>query len=174
MSDNNCVFCLIGSNRIQSAKIYEDDDVVAFLDIRPASEGHVQVISKQHAPLISMLDVNVRNKIFNTALNIGSGMVSKLGAAGVSYLINEGAGAGQRVPHAGIQVIPRYEGDNVNINLNEKEYNQEEINTYLQSVIKKLQSSIPEKKEKIIEKKPEPEKPEQEEVVVEERVPKYW
>lgn len=168
-----CIFCLIAQNKIQSAKIYDDNEITAFLDIRPASEGHVQVISKAHAPILSALPKEVSCKMLTIALSIGGGMVQKLGATGVTYLINEGQGANQKIAHASINVIPRYEGDTVSIGWEEKQMSQEEVSKYLQNVIKKLQSEKPvEKEEKIIiEEEPEIE---ESNITVKERVPKYW
>ncbi|MBN1923266.1 MAG: HIT family protein [Nanoarchaeota archaeon] len=179
MTEQQCVFCLIAEGKIQAAMVGGDNDTLAFLDIRPATEGHIQVISKVHAPLFSMLPAEVRSKMFNVALNIGGILVQKLKATGVSYIINEGSGAGQRVAHASIQVIPRYEGDSVTIGWEEKQLSQEEINSYLQNVIKKLQSGSAEEgvkeEPKTAEEKP-PKMTEEEEAVqeIEERIPKYW
>lgn len=175
MSDQQaCIFCLLRDGKVQSAKIYEDNEVFAFLDIKPATQGHIQVVSKTHAPLISLLPPEERIKLFNTAISIGSGLVKKLGASGITYLINEGAGAGQRVAHASIQIIPRYEADSVSISWEDKEFSQEEINSYLKSVISKLQSTgeAPvQESEPVQEEAPA----EEEEIVVEEeRVPRYW
>lgn len=176
-----CIFCLINQGKVQSAKVYEDEQVTAFLDIKPASEGHIQVVSKTHAPLINMLPPEERIKLFNTAVSIGSGLIQKLGASGITYLINEGAGAGQRIPHASIQLIPRYENDSVSISWEDKDLSQEEVNNYLQRIINKLQtptqaSPAPE----IVQQEPnkkdvEEENQEEEEVVEEEeRIPTYW
>lgn len=173
-----CIFCLISQGKIQAAKVYEDEDLIAFLDIRPATQGHIQVISKQHAPLINMLPPEIKNKIFNIALSIGNNLIQKLGSTGVSYLINEGSGAGQRIAHASIQVIPRYENDGVTIGWEEKQLSQEEINSYLTGVIKKLQSEgqAPQKQEVKPVEKVEKEETKSEEKIEEmqERVPKYW
>lgn len=183
----NCVFCLIAEGKIQTVKLYEDDQILAFLDIRPVSKGHVQVISKAHSPLIINLEKEVINKLFNTSLQIGKNLVKKLKATGINYLINEGSGAGQRVAHSAIQIIPRYDGDGINFTLPEKELNQEQVMAYIKEITDILKSpdstqettqitknevitptqNTPVNTEKIPEKDiPIPE--------IHERIPKYW
>jgi histidine triad (HIT) family protein len=179
MIDEKCIFCLIGSNKVQSAKIFENEECCAFLDINPASKGHVQVISKEHAPLISMLPDNIKSKMFDIALKLGDKIVKNLGASGVSYIINEGAGAGQRVAHASINIIPRYENDNINISWEGIKLDEKALPEYIDSVIKQLVAESPklEKKETVAQKAPEPKKEEKkdEEIIkIKPRVPKYW
>ncbi len=178
MPEEQCIFCMIAEGKIQAVKIYEDNDVLAFLDIRPATEGHMNIIPKQHAPLFSMLPNEIRAKLFNVALSLGAGLVKKLGATGVSYIINEGAGANQRVPHASMKIIPRYENDGVVISWEQKEWNQEEISKYLSKVLAKLQGEAEPPKEEsappVVEEKKEEEKKEEDVIVEEERIPRYW
>ena len=184
----NCVFCLIAEGKIQTVKLYEDDQILAFLDIRPVSKGHVQIISKTHSPLIIDLDKEIVNKLFNTSLQIGKNLVKKLKATGINYLISEGSGAGQRVAHSAIQIIPRYNEDGINFALPEKELNQEQIMAYVKEITDILKSPDTAQDntethepevitpvqntqvtvEKIPEKKdiPIPE--------IHERIPKYW
>ncbi|VVB75229.1 HIT domain protein [Candidatus Tiddalikarchaeum anstoanum] len=177
-----CIFCLIGEGKIQSANIWNDADVVAFLEIKPASNGHIVVISKVHAPLISMLPKEVSAKMFSIALSIGSGIVKKLGATGVTYLINEGKGAGQKIAHAAINIIPRYDNDGVTISWPEKKLSQDELTKYISGIFEKLQSPEDAKKESHPvqaaqppkEEKNESPKKEEKTVVIKERVPRYW
>lgn len=179
MADEQCIYCMIAENKIQSAKIYEDEFCVAFLDIKPATKGHIQVISKAHSPIFMELDEASKNKMFSIALSIGQTLVKKLGANGVSYLINEGVGAGQRVAHSSIHVIPRYEGDEVSIGWPDKQMSQEELSKYINEVITQVSSQnassavapSPKTAPKVEEKK----ESEPEEIVkLKPRVPRYW
>ncbi len=110
-----CIFCEIVAGNIPSCKIYEDDNFLAFMDIAPIARGHALVIPKQHV-------INV----FDTPDNIACGMykvVAKLSnlvkeafeADGVNIIQNNGAAAGQEVFHSHIHIIPRYDGDNLNV-----------------------------------------------------------
>ena len=176
MPEEKCVFCLIAQGKIESAKIFEDEVVSAFLDINPTTQGHTQVISKNHAPLISMLSDAEKFKLFSVSQNIGSNLIKKLGAKGITYLINEGSGAGQNVPHASIQVIPRYDNDGFSFSTNQKKMSQEEVVAYLNNILTKLQAKAPEPAP--VEKKKEeiplpPEEKKEEYVNINQRVPKY-
>ena len=178
MADEQCIYCMIANGKIQSAKIYEDELCVAFLDIKPATKGHIQVISKAHSPVFIELDEAIRNKMFNIALTVGQTLVKKLNALGVSYLINEGVGAGQRVAHASIHIIPRYEKDGLVISWPDKQMSQEELGKYINEIITQITSQptkataptpkVEEKKEEKPKEKPA------EEIRIKPRIPKYW
>jgi histidine triad (HIT) family protein len=181
MTDEQCIFCMIANNKIQSAKLYEDALCIAFLDIKPATKGHVQVISKVHSPIFMELDEVSKNKIFNIALSIGQTLIKKLNANGVSYIINEGVGAGQRVAHCSIHVIPRYEGDEVSIGWPDKQMNQEDLTKYINEIITQVstknESSIPvQKPTPHVEKKSNDKLKEKKEEVIKlkPRIPRYW
>jgi len=170
MADEQCLFCMIAQNKIQSAKVLDDESCVAFLDIKPASKGHMQIIPKAHAPIFLDLDEPTRFKIFNIALNIGQTLIKKLGATGVSYIINEGVGAGQRVAHASIHAIPRYDKDEVSISWPDKQMNQEEFIAYRDEVISKVTAKAPSAEKPKEEKKEKP----KEDIKLKPRVPRYW
>lgn len=109
MSD--CIFCKIVAKEIPCEKIYEDDDVMAFLDIRPISEGHTIVIPKKH---IQDLETISHEELFDLASmvkNIGLAMINGLGVKGYSVFMDNKSVANQHVPHIHFHVVPRAEGD---------------------------------------------------------------
>ena len=106
--DANCVFCKIVAGQIPCTKLYEDDDVLAFLDINPVTYGHTLVISKEHYSTFLSTPKSVMNKVMNVAQRIGQVQIEQLGAKGVNILINSYEAAGQVVPHFHVHVIPRY------------------------------------------------------------------
>jgi histidine triad (HIT) family protein len=179
MADEQCIFCMIAQNKIQSAKIVDNESCTAFLDIKPATKGHIQIIPKMHSPIFLELDEPVKQKIFSIALSIGQVLVKKLGATGVSYLINEGAGAGQRVAHCSINVIPRYENDGVSIGWPDKQMNQEEFEAYCSEIAAQFNSQDASKQTakpetKIEKKAAEKEEKPDEAIKIKPRIPKYW
>lgn len=110
MSD--CVFCKIIDGELPASKVYEDDTVLAFLDIHPIHPGHTLVIPKNK---------NVRN-IFDVPLTDWQAMTAvahrlagvienAMKADGVNILMNNRSHAGQVVDHPHIHVIPRFKGD---------------------------------------------------------------
>jgi len=107
----NCLFCKIAAGEIPSEKIYEDEHVLAFLDIHPLSKGHTVVITKVHAEnLIDLPEEEVGPACI--AVRKVAEMVEKgVGAQGLTIGINHRAAAGQAVDHLHIHIIPRFDGD---------------------------------------------------------------
>jgi len=107
----DCLFCKIASGEIDSAKIYEDNDVVAFLDAFPFSKGHSLVIPKKHFTDIHEIDSEVLKKVAVTFKNVATRIKDVLGADGIRISQSNGTVAGQVVFHIHFHAIPRYEND---------------------------------------------------------------
>ncbi len=107
--DVNCVFCKIIDGKIPAYKIYEDNDVLAFLDVNPVTYGHTLVVPKDHYVSFLSTPKDIMNKVMNVAQRIGQVQMEQLGAKGVNILINCYEAAGQVVKHFHVHVIPRYE-----------------------------------------------------------------
>ena len=110
---NECIFCGIASGKIETIKIYEDKEVMAILDIMPASVGHILVFPKEHRHFIQELDDKILSKIFIFIKQISSQIIKTLKAEGISIYIPQGQIAGQRIPHFVVNVIPRYKDDKI-------------------------------------------------------------
>lgn len=102
MSD--CVFCKIISGEIPCHKIYEDDDFIAFLDIKPLNPGNSLLIPKTHYRWV--YDVPNFGQYFEIAKIVGLASAVALNAMSISYLT-----LGFEVPHAHIRIIPRFDND---------------------------------------------------------------
>ena len=111
----NCIFCKIIAGEIPSATVYEDDDFKAILDVNPAAKGHVIILPKKHAANIFELAEEDAAKVFPVAAKIATALKKTYQCDGVNILQNNGEAAGQTVFHLHVHVIPRYEGDAVNI-----------------------------------------------------------
>jgi histidine triad (HIT) family protein len=105
----DCVFCKIINGEIPSIKVYEDDDVLAILDINPATRGHTLVISKEHYENFLTTPAPIMHKMMSVAQRLGQIMMKDLLARGVNILTNAYPAAGQTVLHFHIHVIPRYD-----------------------------------------------------------------
>ena len=103
------IFCRIIDGEIDSYKIYEDQHVLAFLDISQTTKGHILVISKEHYPNFLATPQDVMHKVMDVAQRIGQIDIQFLGAKGVNILTNCYEVAGQTVRHFHVHVIPRYE-----------------------------------------------------------------
>lgn len=104
------IFCQIIDGTIPSVKVYEDDDVLAILDISQTTRGHTLVMPKAHYDNILCCPPEIVHKVYDVAQRIGQADVSILGAKGVNILTNVGEVAGQSVHHFHVHVIPRYLG----------------------------------------------------------------
>lgn len=122
------LFEKIVNREIPANIIYEDDDVIAFLDINPVTKGHTLVCPKQAYTCFSQCPSEVLNKVINVSQKLALKIMSKLNAKGINILTNENEIAGQTIFHLHFHIIPRYdESDqiniefkpNTNINLNE-------------------------------------------------------
>ena len=103
------VFCKIVRGEIPCYKIYEDQDVLAFLDISQVTKGHALVIPKEHYDNFLSVPQEVMHKVMDVAQRIGQVQISMMGAKGVNILTNCYEAAGQSVKHFHVHVIPRYD-----------------------------------------------------------------
>lgn len=103
------VFCKIVRGEIPCYKIYEDSDVLAFLDISQVTKGHALVIPKEHYDNFLSVPQEVMHKVMDVAQRIGQVQISMMGAKGVNILTNCYEAAGQSVKHFHVHVIPRYD-----------------------------------------------------------------
>ena len=105
---NNCVFCAIAAGEIPSFKVYEDDIVLAYMDINPFTKGHVLVIPKEHTEgLLDTPDTTLAAVIARVK-KIAAHMKAALPCDGFNILQNNGESAGQTVKHVHFHIVPRY------------------------------------------------------------------
>ena len=108
MKEEKDIFCKIIDGEIPCYKLYEDEDVLAFLDISQVTKGHALVISKKHYDSFLSTPHEVMHKVMDIAQRIAQVEVKLMGALGVNILTNAGEAAGQTVKHFHVHVIPRY------------------------------------------------------------------
>lgn len=103
------IFCKIIDGEIPCYKLYEDDDVMAFLDISQVTKGHSLVVSKKHYDNFLTIPKSEMHKVMDVAQLLGQVAIKFMGAKGVNILTNCYETAGQTVMHFHVHVIPRYE-----------------------------------------------------------------
>ena len=103
------IFCRIIDGEIPCHKLYEDLDVIAFLDISQVTKGHALVVSKKHYDNFLTTPKEVMHKVMDVAQTLGQVAIKYLGAKGVNILTNCYEASGQTVKHFHVHVIPRYE-----------------------------------------------------------------
>ncbi|MGG3988029.1 HIT family protein [Bacillus smithii] len=106
MSD--CIFCKIMNGEIPSAKVYEDENVFAFLDISQVTKGHTLVIPKIHKKNLFELTPEIAGSLFQAVPKIANAIQEAYQPIGLNLLNNNGEAAGQSVFHFHIHLLPRY------------------------------------------------------------------
>ncbi|MBI5389033.1 HIT domain-containing protein [Candidatus Woesearchaeota archaeon] len=115
LQKQNCIFCHIISGRVASKKVYEDETVIAILDINPLNPGHVLLMPREHYQIMPQIPDETIERVFAIAKNLSHAVLRALQVKGTNIFVANGAAAGQRAPHFMVHIIPRKEGDNVKI-----------------------------------------------------------
>ena len=113
MGNGECIFCKIVSGQIPSTKIYEDEVIIAFLDIGPISDGHTLVIPRQHVDKVHECPSELLGQVCSHLPRLAGAIVEATSADGYNVLCNNGRAAGQLVEHLHFHIIPRKAGDGV-------------------------------------------------------------
>ncbi|MGD2200112.1 MAG: HIT family protein [Candidatus Bathyarchaeota archaeon] len=106
-----CVFCRIVAGETPAHKVYEDEKVLAFLDIHPSAPGHTLIIPKAHVARVEALTEEDAGALFSALHRLTGVIQDAVGSSATTIGINNGRESGQEVPHVHIHVIPRSRGD---------------------------------------------------------------
>jgi len=109
----DCIFCKIIRGEIPSSKVFENEKILAFLDINPVSKGHTLVIPKTHYAGFSEIPADLLTEMGQLLQRVGQAAKTHLGSDGFNVLLNNGRAAGQRIDHAHFHLLPRSTGDGV-------------------------------------------------------------
>lgn len=107
MSD--CIFCNIIAGEIPASKVYEDENVLAFLDITQVTKGHTLVVPKQHYRNVLDLTPEAASQLFSVLPKLANHLKETLGATGLNIINNNEEAAGQTVFHTHIHLLPRFD-----------------------------------------------------------------
>ncbi|MFA5029236.1 MAG: HIT family protein [Patescibacteria group bacterium] len=108
---DDCLFCKIIRGEIPASKVYEDEEVVAFLDIFPVNPGHTLVLPKVHGAGFLELQNELISKIMMVIKKITPAILAGVDAKDFNFGLNNGALAGQAIAHVHWHIMPRFEGD---------------------------------------------------------------
>ncbi|MBI4019686.1 MAG: HIT family protein [Candidatus Aenigmarchaeota archaeon] len=106
-----CIFCKIAKGHIPAKKVYEDESVMAFLDINPRNPGHTLVIPKGHYETLFDMPPREAAGLFERVRNIAVSVKESMTADGISISQSNGKAAGQVVPHMHFHIIPRFNSE---------------------------------------------------------------
>jgi len=124
LKKQQCLFCGIADGRIDSKVIYEDEKVVAVLDINPANLGHCLVFPKEHFGSLKNFEVG---HLFNVVNKLNDKIKEVVKAEGSNVFVAEGEVAGQRFDHVVVHIIPRFKDDKVVFSWENKQVSEEEL-----------------------------------------------
>ena len=110
-------------------KIYEDPEIVAFLEEKSSALGHILLLPKKHFPILEQLPDKLIGQILIIANKLSSALFDSIGCHGTNILINNGIAAGQKHSHFSLNIIPRTENDNIKLEWQPKQLSEEEIST---------------------------------------------
>ena len=107
----DCIFCQIVDGDIPARVVYEDDDILAFLDANPMAPGHTLVVPKDHYETLGDLPEDEGSAVFAALHRLAPLVEDAVDADASTVAFNNGEAAGQEIPHVHGHVIPRFEGD---------------------------------------------------------------
>ncbi|MBW2993124.1 HIT family protein [Candidatus Woesearchaeota archaeon] len=135
--DSNCIFCKIAKKEMPSEIVYENNNVMAFLDVHPTNPGHTLVIPKKHYRTLLETDDSVLKDMIVAVKKVANAVNEAVGADGINVGINTEKAAGQVIFHTHIHLIPRFERDNLKP-WPQKEYKEGQAENIKKEIIKQL------------------------------------
>jgi histidine triad (HIT) family protein len=138
MHKDDCVFCKIVAKQIPATLVHEDEHTLAFMDIGQVNPGHVLVAVKAHAENIFALDDTQAAAVFTAAARVARAIRDAFAPAGLSVYQANGKAAGQSVFHLHVHLVPRHEGDAMELTWPVKNPPREKLAQYAEKIRAKL------------------------------------
>lgn len=127
-SGNQCPFCLISEGKIRARVLFDNESIMAVLDINPGNKGHIILFPKMHINSSLNMDNELFLNLVNAANKLAEHAVKIVNATGINILISNGQSAGQKLDHFIIHIIPRFENDKVRFIWDPQKISDEEMN----------------------------------------------
>ena len=127
-----CIFCRLVAGEIPSARVYEDDLVIAFMDIGQVNPGHVLIATKRHATNLFEITPEEAAAVMQTAQKMAEALRIAFDPPGLTLLQANGKEGEQTVFHFHLHVLPRHANDGVGLNWPRKEPAPEVLQDYAQ------------------------------------------
>ncbi len=132
----SCVFCKIIAGEISATKVYEDEYVVAFLDIYPINPGHTLIVPKRHVERLEELSPEEGKALIRAAARLAPAIIRAVGAEGYNVIMNIGRAAGQEIPHLHLHLVPRFSNDGCRFDCSRLRASREELEDVGRSIRK--------------------------------------
>lgn len=157
LQKKQCVFCKIIKGEISAKKVYEDEECIAVMDINPANPGHLLIIPKEHYQIMPQIPEYTVERLFMVSKALTQATLKALKSQGTTIFAANGMAAGQKAPHFLVHVIPRFEGDNLPLQVPEREISEAELQNIKKEITPRIKQALGSGK-KIINLDEEPEK----------------
>jgi histidine triad (HIT) family protein len=134
-----CIFCKIIDGSIPSYKVYEDENIIAFLDISQVTKGHTLVVPKKHVKNVYEMDQSLAKDVFESIPKIAKALKKAFNPIGLN-IINNNEQPLQSVDHFHIHLVPRYENDDLKLSFtnNQDKMNEESYKGLLEKIKENL------------------------------------
>ncbi len=129
----DCIFCKIIKGELPCSKVYETNNVLAFLDIGPVNKGHTLVVPKKHFTNIFDIEQKDLDEVSNVVRKIAPAVKKAVNADGINVMSSNGEAAGQVVMHSHIHIIPRFKDDGLKL-WPQGKYEDNEMNEYKKKI----------------------------------------
>jgi diadenosine tetraphosphate (Ap4A) HIT family hydrolase len=108
----DCIFCAIVRGEAEASVVHQDDDIVAFMDLRPVTPGHLLVVPRLHAVGLEDLPEDIGVRVWTQVHRLARALRrSNLRCEGVNVFLADGEAAFQEIFHVHLHVFPRFVGD---------------------------------------------------------------
>ena len=130
----DCIFCKIVKGEIPCGKLYEDETVLAFLDVNPWSKGHCLVIPKAHYSSLDECPEDIVAAVSKKIPMVARAVLKEVQAEAYNVLNNNGLAAGQLVNHVHFHIIPRKSNDGIIRHASQGKYHSGELDDLAQRI----------------------------------------
>ena len=136
----DCIFCKIIEGKVPAVKVLDKDQVIAFMDINPASRGHMLIVPKKHVENIFEISEDDLSAVMNAVKRCAQAVRQALKAEGITVLQLNGKASDQIIPHLHVHIMPRWQNDRLSVS--QWEMNEGNIDE-LQEIAREVKEHIP-------------------------------
>ncbi len=147
--EEECLFCGIAKGKVETFKLYEDSNVIAFLDINPSVAGQAIIIPKEHYQFIFQIPDQVLWSIFKVVKMIEPLIVNATKSGGVSIYISQGNAAGQYFKHLAVNIIPRFSDDKAAFYWQRNDAKKEDLEKVSRTLREGMEKMVKEERDRI-------------------------
>ena len=137
-----CEYCEIQAGSHGKAHVlYDDGEIIVAIKDKVATPGQLTVFPKEHFTILEMVPIEILEKCATITNKVSIAAFEGLGSQGTNILIKNGLGAGQDVPHFGIEIIPRQENDGINLDWQPKQIMEDELERTIEPIKEALKNA---------------------------------